>query len=682
MSSSPGASTQGRLHVRIPESLYAWALFLFSLALYAWSSPRTLAFEDDGLFVMASYFNDAAHPPGYPLLTLLGHLATFLPFGSVAYRVHMVSALFGALSCVMLYKIAMHIFRDRTYAVIAGACLAVSREFWSQAIISEVYTLNVFIVLVLILFSLQLAEDDRPFSRRKLYLMALLYGLGLSNHWPLLILTSPAMALILWPVRREVFGALLRCIPFLLLGLTPYLWLVIRSHMHPVISFYGAIDNWREFWYMVSRKGYAETDVNLGANMWDRLHFVLFVLRETAVQLSPLGLVFVAVGFVRQWRVWTPWFCLALLAGYLGSTFLLIGLLGFNYDVLHQNVFRVYPVNAYTLMILWLCLGIQYVAGLLVRVARSHVSTANAVRLLGILTVCVAFLTNLPYNYRARDHLAQEYAHVVFNTLAPDSDFFTIADVDTFVLGYFHLVEGIRPDVTLYHSLGLVFDTRLFPPMTTGTGERHRILSKFIEHETRPVYYISDLPKIYGYKYYGPYSRLDKDLPPNEGQLVIDSRIINFYERLLDSGASFDHWERMVQGVMITDYCKLVTLISDEDWHAHRQEALRVCQGYGSLMVLIDFLLKQKSPDQVLVERLLQQAHGLRHRANTASDYITWDVLYARLLLLQGRIPGALRHLHAAVQEWPDPANPAYALLREHEPAAGAKPRPAPPGGA
>jgi tetratricopeptide (TPR) repeat protein len=648
------------------EWMHLLLLFALSFALYAWSSPRTLAFEDDGLFVMASYFNGIAHPPGYPLFTLLGHLATFIPVGSIAYRVHMVSALFGALSCVMMYKIALFIFQDRTYAYIAGACLAISREFWSQAIISEVYTLNVFILLALILFALYQADNDRPFSRKLLYLMAFVYGLGLCDHWPLLILTSPAILLILWPVRREVLLALPRSIPFLLLGLTPYVWLVIRSHMDPVISFYSAIDSWKEFWYMVSRQGYARTDVDVGANIWDKLDFSRFVLKETSVQLGLFGLLFIIVGFVRQWRVWKPSFCFALLFGYLGSTFILIGLLGFNFDVLHQNVFRVYPVNAYTIMVLWLCLGVRYVSRLLANLAGRHLKAVSTGNLLGVLVIGTGLLSNIPYNHRAEDHLAQEYAHVVLKSLAPNAVFFTLGDIDTFTLGYFHLVEGVRPDVELYNIAGLVFPTRLFKPMFVSEKTRYKSLKDFIDHETRPIYYLQDLPKIYGYRYYGPYSKLDKSLAPDKANLVVDPEIINFYERLLNSGYSYDHWERMVQNSMLADYCKIVSLYSEGDKQADINEQLRVCKGYSSLMVLLDFQLARKpTPDSNLLQDLLQRARKLRSQANTIRDFIMYDVLYGRFLLLQNQRPEALQHFQTAIKLWPDTHNPAYQLIQE-----------------
>jgi hypothetical protein len=585
----------------------------------------------------------------------------------------MVSALFGALSCVMMYKVALFVFQDRTYAYIAGFSLAISREFWSQSIISEVYTLNVFILLVLILFALYQADRDRPFSRKLFYLMAFVYGLGLCDHWPLLILTSPAILLILWPVRRDVLSALPRSIPFLLLGLTPYLWLVIRSHMDPAISFYSAIDSWKEFWYMVSREGYARTDVEVGANIWDKLDFTRFVLKETSVQIGPFGILFVTVGFIRQWRVWKPSFCFALLLGYLGSTFILIGLLGFNYDVLHQNVFRVYPVNAYAIMVLWACLGIRYISKLAVSLASSHLKAASVNKLLGVLVIGTALLTNLPYNYRAEDHLAKEYANVVLNSLAPKAVFFTTGDIDTFALGYFHLVEGVRPDVELYNTLGLVFSTRLFKPMFVSDEDRYKAVKDFIEHEKRPIYYLVEFPQIYGYRYYGPYSRLDKNLAADKAEFVIDPKIINFYESLLASGFSYDPWERMVQESMLADYCKIVSLYSEENKQANIDEQLRVCRGYSSLMILIDFLLVRKPPNLNMLQDLLQRARKMQEQANTIRDFIMYDVLYGRFLLLQDKRAQAFQHFRTAIKQWPDPGNPAYQLIRENMSATGGK---------
>ena len=47
------------------------AAVLGPLALYVATLPRTVVLEDDGLFLMAGVHLGIAHPPGYPLYTLI-----------------------------------------------------------------------------------------------------------------------------------------------------------------------------------------------------------------------------------------------------------------------------------------------------------------------------------------------------------------------------------------------------------------------------------------------------------------------------------------------------------------------------------------------------------------------------------------------------------------------------------
>src|SRR5437867_2422200 len=78
-------------------------VFVALFSLYAYSAPRAVALEDNGLFIMSSYFLGIDHPPGYPLHTLLGRLSTLLPVGSIAFRAHLLSAFLGALTCVVTW---------------------------------------------------------------------------------------------------------------------------------------------------------------------------------------------------------------------------------------------------------------------------------------------------------------------------------------------------------------------------------------------------------------------------------------------------------------------------------------------------------------------------------------------------------------------------------------------------
>ena len=97
--------------------------------------------EDDGLFLMAGAHLGVAHPPGYPIHTLIVHLFTRLPFGDPAVLGHL-SAVLGALACGAVYGCARLLRASPVPALAAAWLLGMSEQFWSQAIITEVYTLN------------------------------------------------------------------------------------------------------------------------------------------------------------------------------------------------------------------------------------------------------------------------------------------------------------------------------------------------------------------------------------------------------------------------------------------------------------------------------------------------------------------------------------------------------------
>ena len=62
--------------------------------------------EDSGLFISVAHEPGIAHPPGYPLYTMLAHLFTWIPLGSIAERVHALSAIAGISSCILLFQIS------------------------------------------------------------------------------------------------------------------------------------------------------------------------------------------------------------------------------------------------------------------------------------------------------------------------------------------------------------------------------------------------------------------------------------------------------------------------------------------------------------------------------------------------------------------------------------------------
>jgi hypothetical protein len=256
-------------------SVCLWALYLLT-------APRTVVLEDDGLFILSSWFLGIEHPPGYPLYVLLGKLATLWPFGAPAWRVHALSGLFGAISCSLVYLSARLLGLRRPAAYLAGMGFGVSATFWSQAIIADVYSLNAMLFFALLLLALSAGREAAAGSDhgRLADGSALIAGLGVANHWPLLLLSAPGLMLLWWPVWRTLLRRLPVMLVWFCVGLLPYAWLFWRSQMYPEISFQGSIDSWREFVDYVLRHGYVGVDNGAAAGIWDKLLYLSFLVRD------------------------------------------------------------------------------------------------------------------------------------------------------------------------------------------------------------------------------------------------------------------------------------------------------------------------------------------------------------------------------------------------------------------
>ncbi|HEX5767860.1 MAG TPA: DUF2723 domain-containing protein, partial [Burkholderiales bacterium] len=454
-------------------------------ALYAATSPRTVAGEDDALFVLSSYYRGIEHPPGYPLFTLIGHVFTYLPFGSVAYRVHLASAFFGALSGAAAWFCARALMPGRLPAYLAAFALGLTQVFWSQAIIAEVYTLNAFFFLVLAYLGLKVsppgpAGATTAEARRLLPWLALVFGLSLSNHYPLMLLVAPAFVVLLWPARREMLersGLLLLAVAA---GLLPYVWMVRRSWDALPINFDGPLETLPEIWFFVSRAGYAGIDNSPSADMLDRFRFLRFFAGQLIVQFAVAGTALAAAGFIVQARLLGRRVAAFLTIAFLMPSVVLIGLLGFDYSAVYKHMFHVYLLPAYAVGALWIALGMHWL------VQRYALRPSHAVA--GAAGVAALILAvGARSNALASHDWSARYAQAVLSALPPQAVVFAQGDPDLAPIAYFMMVENRRPDVMLYQAKGLVLGNRLFHPLRTDEQTQQRLLREFVEEPAGPV---------------------------------------------------------------------------------------------------------------------------------------------------------------------------------------------------
>jgi len=214
------------------------ALVVSTFAVYLRTSARALTGEDAGELVTAAYELGIPHPPGYPLWCLLAKAFTWIPIGSVAFRVSLLSAVFGSLASLLLFAY-FRTFQVRPLLAAAAAGLfAFSRTFWSQAVIPEVYTLNVFFLLGVLWMLRRWTVKGR---RRDLFGAALFFGFGAAHH-PIVLTLAPVFLLYVLigvlrgrdpalEVRRLPLVLLLAALPFAV-----YAYLPLRARAEPFVN--------------------------------------------------------------------------------------------------------------------------------------------------------------------------------------------------------------------------------------------------------------------------------------------------------------------------------------------------------------------------------------------------------------------------------------------------------------
>jgi len=638
------------------------ALLLF--ALYAATSPRTVAMEDDGLFVLSSYFLGIEHPPGFPIHTLLGKLFTLLPFGSVAYRVHLLSALLGALSGAALWLCARALFEGRIAATLAALGLGLSRTFWSQAIIAEVYTLNTLFVFVLVYLGLRACPQGASASgKTALPLWAFVFGLSLANHWPLMLLVAPGLAVLLLPRAREALRRAPLLVACFALGLTPYAWMVVLSWGGLPISFVGPIESPQEFWHFVSRAGYADVDVSKAATWIDRIRFFGFQGQELLSQFAYAGTLVAATGFAVQWRLCGTRIAWFLTLAFLGPTALLLLLLGFEYDSLHKHMYQVYPLPAYGIAALWMGLGFAW---LVRRFALRRALAASAGAALLALIFAAASRTNLLADY----DWAARYANAVLSTLPRNAVLVVRGDTDLAPIGYFHMVEGRRPDITLYQPQGFVLGNRLFHPLRTRREDAAARVGELLEQEANPVALAQWDVKGHAKRDRWLYVVLDKASADPDGYIAdVPEELLRFLEQSVLAEREVNAWAAFFQSELRRRYAKLLaqTLPRERppDARASRHIEALANDFLGALGLVEGQLANRSGYAVSQAVRFLERARALMPPDAAKSHKARFFELRAYVRLGQGDERGATEDLEASISVWPVQENPAAIALSD-----------------
>jgi hypothetical protein len=264
---------------------------------------------DGGDLIAAAASAGIAHPTGYPLYLLLARLFQLIPIGTLAFRTNLMSAVAAVTAALLVYAIVTRYLTSNLVrqpwlaGLAAGFAFGLSPLLWSQAVITEVYTLHALFV-ALLLFLLVDTNSVHFAQKRMDCLVGLTFGLAMGNHLTTILILP---AILFSTIHRKVAIAQRKCwistwqldwrslsrrLIWMAVGLLVYLTLPLRALFHPPVN-WGNPVTMNGFMWLVSGKLYQGLVLGLSySSILARAQAVVTLL------LGQFGIIGISIGLI------------------------------------------------------------------------------------------------------------------------------------------------------------------------------------------------------------------------------------------------------------------------------------------------------------------------------------------------------------------------------------------------
>jgi len=249
-------------------------IFVFFVCFYLFFQSKSIHGGDGGDLVTAAWLWGVPHAPGYPLYTLIaGILVHLLPFYTPAWRVSLISSFSSAAALSFFWLLLKKLTKKNWLSFLGTLTLAFVYPFWLYSEVPEVFALNNFFVIVLLYLGLQMLEK---YSFKKLVLVSLIFGLGVSHHHTLALLV-PSFIYIFKRKKIKQKLSLRKTVvlaSFFLLGTIFYLYPPLACKKAPLVCWDNPT-NLKNFIRLITRADYGTFKIAVKAseNFSNRFYF-------------------------------------------------------------------------------------------------------------------------------------------------------------------------------------------------------------------------------------------------------------------------------------------------------------------------------------------------------------------------------------------------------------------------
>ncbi|MFZ9886861.1 MAG: protein O-mannosyl-transferase family, partial [Myxococcota bacterium] len=261
--------------------------------------PTALLECDSGEFIALALRGGIAHPPGYPLQTMMYHwVGALVPQEHIIPSLGATSAIAVAVACGLLFAALRPVAPSPALRAITARVVGTCDPVWKAATGVEPFGLNLLLAAVVLAVSVRRLE--RTDERWPPWVLGGVFGLGLCHHHSLALLV-PLGAVALLYHRPTAWRSVAWFALGFGLGTTPLLYLVFVDKQGPFV--WG---DWNPLgpglWAHLRREQYGTLELIRGAT-GPRWSAPLHYLRVTGAHLSWLwALAAVWGGILLGWR--------------------------------------------------------------------------------------------------------------------------------------------------------------------------------------------------------------------------------------------------------------------------------------------------------------------------------------------------------------------------------------------
>ncbi len=431
----------------------------------------TIGEMDSGELATVQATLSIAHPTGYPLFALLGYLFLKLPLPfETIIRLNLLASILSAATIIILIRTTKLIIENlpalvdhkwksfglmvqtSNYSkilasIFPGFMLGFSLTFWLQSTRVEVYSLQMFLLSLIIYFSIRAYNSHNSIdsSSNKFWVWAFIFiGLGLANHLTTIFIVFPTIVLFFLKNRFKFQNIRFMFYLFLIsfvVAVSFYLLMMLRASSNPPFK-YGDPSNLISLFDHVTAQRYK-------GNMFQGI-FSFKLQAEKFINLLQFN-------FAKQ--KWGE-FSLSILLGIAGIIFSFILLKQFNYYLFLILFFtlaisfnyNIYDINEYFLpafYIICLC------SGLCILIISAILPKTISVKLLIFFVSFVLIGSQIYGNYKfadkSNDYFYETYAKNLLESLPPNAILYT----DNWSLAlspmlYLQNIKNIRKDVLIF----------------------------------------------------------------------------------------------------------------------------------------------------------------------------------------------------------------------------------------